>query len=333
MSRPAALSVGIAGWLVSLVAVVSYPAEGEETIFTDETTSVGLVFQHDTGATGERLFPEAFGAGAALVDFDNDGDLDVYLVQGGTLRPDRSRPPASPPPMGDRLFRNDIDRGSGLRFVDVTEEAGIRALGYGMGVATGDYDRDGYADLYVTNFGVNQLWHNRGDGTFAEVAAQAGVNAGGWSVAAAFFDYDRDGWPDLYVGSYTDYTVTGNRPCKAPAGYLDYCSPLSYRPAPTASFATSATAPFSTPRPPSVSTPPSATGWASRWPTSTTTVGSTCTWPMTRWRINSGSTAAAGASRRRRSPTAAQSAPTASLKPRWASMPQTSTMMATSTSS
>ena len=113
----------------------------------------------------------------------------------------------------------------------MTVEVGIRATGYGMGVATADYDGDGDIDLYVTNFGRNQLWRNDG-GRFTEVARSAGVDEDRWSVAAAFFDYDRDGLLDLYVGNYTSFRIAANKKCRSPAGYRDYCSPESYDPEP-----------------------------------------------------------------------------------------------------
>jgi hypothetical protein len=174
------------------------------------------------------------GPGAALFDYDNDGDLDVYLVQGGRLGPDKS-PAADPSPeaaIADRLFRNDLTVDATgrrhLRFTDVTRQSGIRALGYGMGVTTGDFDNDGWVDLYVTNFGPNQLWRNRGDGSFEDVTARAGVGDPSWSVSAAFLDYDRDGWLDLYVGDYVHLDLRDYKPCQAPSSLPDYCTPLVY---------------------------------------------------------------------------------------------------------
>ncbi|MGE3707110.1 MAG: CRTAC1 family protein [Vicinamibacterales bacterium] len=165
------------------------------------------------------------GPGAGLLDFDNDGDLDVYLVQGGSLAGPR-------PGAGGRLFRNDLvvapDGTRTLRFVDVTEASGIRSLAYGMGVATGDVDNDGWTDLYLTNVGRNQLWRNNGDGTFRDLSDRSGTAGSGWAVSASFLDYDRDGWLDLYVGYYLRYTVAGDRPCTSPAGTRDYCAPQVY---------------------------------------------------------------------------------------------------------
>jgi hypothetical protein len=123
-----------------------------------------------------------------------------------------------------------------LRFVDVTEEAGVGHIGYGMGVAVGDYDNDGWLDLYVTNFGHNVLYHNNGDGTFTDVTQQAGVDDPHWSTSAAWLDFDGDGYLDLFVCNYVDFTVEGNRRCFSPAGESDYCTPKAYRPVPSRLF-------------------------------------------------------------------------------------------------
>src|SRR5207244_1287215 len=154
-------------------------------------------FTHVNGATGNYYLPEMMGAGVALIDYDNDGDLDVFLVQGGSLD---GRDGAQAPTC--KLFRNDLTVGPDgrrtLHFTDVTKQAGVGIVGYGMGVAVGDYDDDGYLDLFVTGFGKNTLLHNNGDGTFSDVTKQAGLAGGLWSTSAAFFDYDRDGRLDLF---------------------------------------------------------------------------------------------------------------------------------------
>jgi len=210
-------------------------------LFREVAAEVGLKFDHFAGTTGQYYMPEIMGAGVALFDYDNDGDLDVYLVQGTMLDPtqDPRRARFSPPPgwkPGNRLFRNLLSETGKLRFVDVTEKAGIGHVGYGMGVAVGDYDNDGFQDLYVTNFGHNVLYHNNGDGTFTDVTVQAGVDDPRWSTSAAWVDYDRDGRLDLFVANYLDFTVKGNKQCYASTGERDYCTPKMYQPVPARLF-------------------------------------------------------------------------------------------------
>ena len=213
-----------------------------EEIFTDVAGEAGIDFVHFNGMSGEHYFSEMMGGGGALFDYDNDGDLDVYLAQGSMLGAGRSIneatfPPRHPLPLTDRLYRNDLEvREDGsrmLRFTDVTERSGLGAHSYGMGVAVGDVDNDGWLDLYVTNFAAtNQLWRNLGDGTFADVTAGSGAEESRWSVAAAMFDYDRDGWLDLFVGNYVDYTLGGHKRCFEKTGMETYCGPLTYHPEP-----------------------------------------------------------------------------------------------------
>jgi len=209
-------------------------AADEPPIFRDVAAQTGLNFHHFNGATGHHYMPEIMGAGVALFDYDNDGDLDIYLVQGTRL--DRDGKPLFPPPPGwkpgNRLFKNLLAETGELRFVDVTEKAGVGHIGYGMGAAVGDYDNDGFLDLYVTNFGRNVLYHNNGDGTFTDVTRAAGVDDPHWSTSAAWVDFDGDGYLDLYVCNYVDFTVEGNRSCASPAGEPDYCTPKIYRPVP-----------------------------------------------------------------------------------------------------
>ncbi len=222
------------------------PRAAQAELFVDATAAAGLDFVHWNGMSGELYFCEMVGPGAALFDVDNDGDLDLFLVQGhmlgaGKTADDALFPPRHPLPAMDRLYRNDLeihpDGSRTLRFTDITAESGLRSGGYGMGVATADVDGDGWMDLYVTNLGSNQLWRNRGAGpdgrvTFEDVTAQAGAAAAGWSVSAAFLDFDRDGWLDLYVGNYVEYSVAADKRCRAPTGAPDYCGPLSYTPEP-----------------------------------------------------------------------------------------------------
>ena len=144
-----------------------------------------------------------------------------------SIESDRPLIEAAPKRAGGRLYRNELESGE-LRFVDVTESSQLRALGYGMGVATGDYDNDGWVDLYLTNYGANQLWRNRGDGTFEDVTARTGTGDGDWSVAAVFADFDRDGWLDLYVGNYVDARPDNHQLCHAQSTAPTYCAPSRF---------------------------------------------------------------------------------------------------------
>ncbi len=206
------------------------PAPGEW--FVDRARESGIDFVHFNGMSGKFYQPEIMAPGVALFDFDNDGDLDVYLVQGSMLGTGTPLLPMQGPP-GDRLYRNDLevkaDGSRTLHFTDVTAASGIRARGYGMGVATGDIDNDGWVDLYLTGFGRNQLFRNNGNGTFADVTAASGTgDASSWGVSATFFDYDRDGLLDLFVGNYLNYTLQTHTPCFGPSGAPDYCRPEVY---------------------------------------------------------------------------------------------------------
>jgi hypothetical protein len=174
--------------------------------------------------------------GVGLLDYDNDGDLDVYVVQGQMLGPGTTADAVYPPrgPLRDRLFRNDLevaaDGARTLRFTDVTDESGIDVRTYGMGVAAGDIDNDGWVDLYRTGLDESVMLRNNGDGTFADVTAASGTdNRGRWGVPAAFVDIDRDGWLDLYVGNYLIYSVAADIDCLSVSGQSDYCPPNSYR--------------------------------------------------------------------------------------------------------
>ena len=199
-------------------------------LFVDRAAETGLDFVHFNGMSGHFYQPEMMGPGVGLLDYDNDGDLDVYLVQGellGTGAPLLPLPDGQPP--GDRLYRNDLevrpDGARTLRFTDVTEQSGVPAGGYGMGVAAGDYDNDGWVDLYLTRFGRNRMLRNRGDGTFADVSAETGTDEPSWGVPATFLDIDRDGWLDLFVGNYLNYTLDTHTQCYNRSGPPDYCPP------------------------------------------------------------------------------------------------------------
>ncbi len=209
-------------------ADTTVPAQAVEW-FTDAAQASGIDFTHVNGATGKFLYPEILPPGVALFDMDNDGDLDVYLVQGYPLGA-----PNTNPELRGRLYRNDLavsgDGTRPLRFADVTAQSGIDARGFGFGVATGDVDNDGFTDLYLTSFGGNALYRNQGNGTFADVTRQSGTaNQPGFAVSAAFLDYDRDGALDLYVGNNVNYRgLDKETVCPNPAGAPDYCPPQIY---------------------------------------------------------------------------------------------------------
>jgi enediyne biosynthesis protein E4 len=174
-----------------------------------------LNFVHHNGASGQYYMTEIMGSGVALFDYDNDGDLDVFLVQS----------------VGEsKLFRNEIIPSGSLRFADVTAQSGIKFTGYGMGAATGDYNNDGFEDLLITGYDTRALYRNNGNGTFTAVdfPKPPGVV---WSTSASFFDYDRDGRLDLMVLSYVNFLKSANRSCQAPTGEPDYCTPRAYTPA------------------------------------------------------------------------------------------------------
>jgi hypothetical protein len=205
-----------------------------EPLFVEAASSAGLMFTHVNGATGRFYIPELMGSGVALIDYDNDGDLDLFLVQGRSL--DGGSGPGGRSEATSRLFRNDLSKAGGgrraLHFTDVTARAGVGLLAYGMGTAVGDYDNDGDFDLFVTSFGPETLYRNNGDGTFTDVTSEAGVSDGLWSTSATFLDYDRDNDLDLFVANYLDFTIAGNKSCTDALGAPDYCGPRAYRPVP-----------------------------------------------------------------------------------------------------
>lgn len=191
--------------------------------FRDVARSAGLDFVHSSGASEQRFLPEILGSGGLFLDFDNDGWIDVFLVDGGSVADASIAGRAR-----HRLYRN---RRNGT-FEDVTATSGIRHRGYGMGACAGDYDNDGLIDLYVTNVGSNQLYHNAGRGRFAEVPDAGGAAGDLWSTSCAFLDADRDGDLDLFVTNYVDALLTKNPFCgiAGPPPIRDYCHPLMYPP-------------------------------------------------------------------------------------------------------
>ncbi len=233
------LGAVVVACLLALVACKEQPAGPKEadrqSLFLESADATGLRFRHFIGSSGEFFMPEIMGAGVGLIDFDNDGDLDVFLPQGRMLEESKPASSAAFPladgeSLGHRLFRNELVPSGQLRFTNVTKTAGVGHIGYGMGVAIGDFDDDGFPDLYVTQLGSNILFRNRGNGTFEDITARAGVDDSRWSTSAAFVDYDRDGHLDLFVLNYLDFTVRGNKQCQAPTGEPDYCTPKAYQP-------------------------------------------------------------------------------------------------------
>ena len=206
--------------------------------FVDRAADSGLTFTHVNGTVGKFYYAEIIAPGAAMLDYDADGDLDVFLVQGGRLSGVGTRDSGfGVQASGSRLFRNDLtvnaDGTPTLRFTDVTDASGIGSRGYGMGVAAGDFNNDGCVDLYLTSIGPNQLFRNNCNGTFTDVSKQSKTDDSSWSVSSAFLDSDRDGWLDLFVGNYLSWRVESNTPCFTPSGRPDYCSPNVYQPQPS----------------------------------------------------------------------------------------------------
>jgi hypothetical protein len=193
---------------------------------TDIAPQAGITFRHVSGGSGRYYLPETMGAGCALLDYDGDEDLDLFLVNSARLPGYAGKAPIYP-----ALYRNEGVGAGGetVRFVDVTREAGLAAERYGLGVAVGDYDGDGRPDLYVTAVGANALYRNRGDGTFVEVARQAGVADSAFSATAAWLDYDRDGHLDLFVGNYCEWSPATNQVCPDSFGRKHLCPPDHYR--------------------------------------------------------------------------------------------------------
>jgi hypothetical protein len=222
---PALSAVMIAAILLTSLAGQT-PRSPEATIpvrFTDIREKAGITFQQDATATDEKYYLETMGTGVGWIDYDQDGLMDLFFVQSAAT--DLYKPSH---PLRSALYHNNGDG----TFTDVTEKAGVGGSGhYGQGVAVGDYDNDGYPDLYVTGYGSAILYHNNGNGTFTDVTAKAGVaDEGGWSTSAGWFDYDKDGWLDLVVTNYIEWSPKNNLWCgeKRP-GYRSYCHPGNYK--------------------------------------------------------------------------------------------------------
>lgn len=204
--------------LFALISLQYCTIAATEPIFVDVTESAGITFVHTDGRSGMRLFNEFLGSGGGFFDYDGDGDLDIYLVN-GTVQTG-----AAPDPIPHNvLYRNNGDN----TFSDVTDAAGVGSLAYGTGAAVGDYDNDGDIDLYVTNFGKDQLYRNNGDSTFTDITAHAQVGNPNWGTSCAFADVDNDGHLDIYVANYAAYTPENDIRCEE-RGVHVYCGPHAY---------------------------------------------------------------------------------------------------------
>lgn len=197
--------------------------------FIDIAAKAGVKFRCDSSRTSQKYLIETMVGGVAMFDYDGDGLLDLYFVNGAALQESMQgrMPDKSDPKFWNRLYNNNGDG----TFTDVTVRAGVRGHSYGMGVAVGDYDNDGHQDIYVTNYGRNILFHNNGDGTFTDITDKAGVAAGGWSASACFVDYDRDGKLDLFVSRYLDWDIHKNPWCGDESrNFRGYCHPDVFKP-------------------------------------------------------------------------------------------------------
>ena len=214
-----ALFRGLSRYAWALPETADYP-------FEEIPPSIsGITWHHTAGKSPEKYLPETTGAGCALLDYDNDGWMDIYLVNSGAC--DFFHPN---PPLRNALYRNNRDG----TFTEVTEKAGVAGGGFGQGVAVGDYDGDGFPDLYVTQYGRSILYHNNGDGTFTDVTEKAHVAAPGWASSAVWFDYDNDGRLDLFVCQFVDFSKANAKDCKAGEdAKRGYCIPHLFRPMPS----------------------------------------------------------------------------------------------------
>jgi hypothetical protein len=210
--RPAA-SVLAAG----LVAAMATPGAAAVT-FVDVTKAAGIRFVHENGARGKKYLPETMGSGAAFLDYDGDGALDLFLVNSKPWDPSGGKSLSA-------LYRN---QGDGT-FQDVTRKAGLAFEAFGIGAASADYDNDGWSDLYVTGLAGNRLFRNRGDGTFEDVTEKAGAGGTQFGISAVFFDYDEDGFLDLFVANYVQWSIENDIFCTLDGETKSYCTPESYR--------------------------------------------------------------------------------------------------------
>ncbi|MGB9435832.1 MAG: CRTAC1 family protein [Candidatus Acidiferrum sp.] len=220
------MKIGLGGILLIVCAASvlgqtpKTPAQGSTITFRDLTERAGIHFVHNNGAFGKKYLPETMGPGVAFIDYDNDGWPDIFIVN-GTDWPGHGSKHSTP-----KLYHNNHDG----TFTDVTHKAGLDIEMFGMGVAVGDYDNDGYDDLFVTAMGQSRLFHNNGNGTFADVTQKAGLmGPKEFSTSAAWVDYDRDGKLDLVVGNYVQWSIEGDLYCTLDGKSKSYCTPESYK--------------------------------------------------------------------------------------------------------
>jgi hypothetical protein len=229
--RPAIAALTVLGALAFSQDASNSPQASAATSarFNDVSSELGVNFQYLASHTTKKYLLETMGSGVALFDYDNDGRLDIFLINAAPLTdsmPVDAIPQKTGPAYWNRLYHQKADG----TFEDVTEKAGLQGAGYGMGVAVGDYDNDGFEDLYVTAYGGNRLYHNNGDGTFSDVTEKAGVGGGGWSTSAAWVDLDNDGLLDLVVLRYLKWDFKDIVCGEHKEGYRAYCHPDSFQP-------------------------------------------------------------------------------------------------------
>ncbi len=207
--------------MLAAIALFGATAGGSHELrFEERAIELGVRFHHQDGRNGEKYYPETTASGGGWIDFDGDGDLDLYLINGA----------AAPGIRQDPVPRNALYENRDGRFVDVTERSATGDSGYGMGMCVGDYDADGRLDFFVTNYGADRLFHNLGDGRFEERVAEAGIDEDRWSSSCAFGDLDADGDLDLYVSHYLDFSWERNPLCtNAGDGSRMYCHPSAFR--------------------------------------------------------------------------------------------------------
>ncbi len=232
--RHAATSAALSAlclWFLAARAEPGSPGQRTDIVpanFVDVTVQAGVQFHHYASQTAKKYMLEIMGSGVALFDFDNDGRLDIFLVNGAPISdptPPGAIPRKSDPKYWHRLYHQKPDG----TFEDVTERAGVEGKGYGYGVAVGDYDNDGFEDLFVTEYGGNRLYHNNGNGTFTDVTEKAGVGGSGWSTSAAWVDLDNDGLLDLVVLRYVQWDFE-DHVCLVNGTLRTYCRPDSFPP-------------------------------------------------------------------------------------------------------